>query len=453
MQNKKDRLRIGAGSSCEEDRLEPAIELCEKGNIDYIVFDSLSEAALSLLTKYKMSDVGKGYDPFTEERLRTILPICARNRIKIIGNMGGKNPKAAQDLAIEIARQSKLKGMKIAAVQGDDVLQMLRELNPKVAETNEEVNEFGENLISAHAYIPVDPIVEALQEEADVVITGRVGDAPMFLAPMIFEFGWKENDWNLKAKGIIIGHLMECAGQVTGGYFPDPPYKVVPDLHLLGFPIAEVYPNGEAVITKVPGSGGVVSPATCTEQLLYETHDPSCYTEADVITDFQDIEFEQVGLDKVKVTGVIKGKPKPECLKVALGVKEGYIAEGMVFYGGPGAVERAKLAADVIKKRLKLRALQDSEFRLDLLGLTALYDSAPGVPQSVSWEVGLRVAGRSKKKSEAIKIWHEFRTIDNNGPAAPGWKARSEGVSEIIGYYSTFIPRDKVSPEFLIKEV
>ncbi len=451
--NRADNLlRLGAGSACPGERLDPAIELVEKGNIDYIVFDSLSESEMLAFERHKMSQPDEGYDTYTERRLRAIWPECTRNGIRIIGNMGAANPRAAQDLAIGVARDLGLRGQKVAAVLGDSVLATIRELNPVVNETQRPVSEFGDSLVAAHAYIAADPIVEALEQCADLVITGRVGDASLFLAPMIHEFGWQADDWDLLAKGIVLGHLFECAGQVTGGYFADPPYKVVPDLYRLGFPIAEVSANGDIIVTKTPNSGGLVSPATCAEQMLYETDDPANYIEADVVTDFTDIEFEQVGPDRVAITGTVKGKPKPEMLKVNLGVREGYRAEGMIIYAGPGAYERAKLAAEVIRERLeRVTHLKADALRFDFIGINALY-GPPQEPVDPPWEVGLRVAGRTRERAEAWKIMHELETIDNNGPAAIGRGLRTEEITEILGYYSTFVPREMVTTEVIVKE-
>ena len=451
--NRADNLlRLGAGSACPGERLEPAIELVEKGNIDYIVFDSLSESEMLAFERHKMSQPDEGYDTYTERRLRAIWPQCARNRIRIIGNMGAANPRGAQDLAIRVARDLGLGGQKIAAVLGDNVLASIRELNPVVNETRQPVSEFGDKLIAAHAYIAADPIVEALEQGADLVITGRVGDASLFLAPMIHEFGWQADAWDLLARGIVLGHLFECAGQVTGGYFADPPYKVVPDLYRLGFPIAEVSAHGDIIVTKTPDSGGLVSPATCAEQMLYETDDPANYIEADVVTDFTDIGFEQVMQDRVAITGTITGKPKPELLKVNLGVREGYRAEGMIFYAGPGAYERAKLAAEVIRQRLEhVTHLKADSLRFDFIGINALY-GPPVELENLPWEVGLRVAGRTRERAEAWKIMHELETIDNNGPAAIGRGLRAEDITEILGYYSTFVPREMVTTEVIVRE-
>ena len=451
--DKPKRLRLGGGSACPGERLEPAVELVEKGEIDYIIFDSLSESEMLAFERQKMGRPDAGYDSYSERRLRAIWAQCVRKGVRIIGNMGAASPRGAQEAAIDVARELGLHGQKVAAVLGDNVLARVAELDPVVNEIGSRVSEFGDRLIAAHAYIPADPIVEALELGADLVITGRVGDASLFLAPMVYEFEWGADSWDLLAKGIVVGHLLECAGQVTGGYFADPPYKVVPDLHRLGFPIAEITAEGESIITKTLESGGVVSPATCAEQMLYEVDDPANYIEADVITDFSDIGFEEAGPDRVRIVGTVRGKPKPELLKVNLGVREGYRAEGTIFYAGPGAYERAMLAADVIRQRLeKVTGLRADALRFDLIGVNSLY-GPPGDVQEVPWELGLRVAGRARERAEAWKIMHELETIDNNGPAAIGRGLRSEAIAEILGYYSTFVPREMVETEVIVREV
>ena len=344
-----------------------------------------------------------------------------------------------------IAGRAGFKGVKIAAVLGDDVLDLARDLKLRTVETDRDVNDFGDDLVSAHAYVPCDSIVDALAEGASAVVTGRVGDASLFLAPLIHEFGWAGDDWDRRASGIVMGHLLECAAQVTGGFFADPPYKVVPDLHRVGFPIAEVSENGEAIITKVEGTGGLVSEATVKEQLLYEVHDPNNYIEADVISDFGAIEIDQVERDRVAVRGV-RGKPRPEQLKVSLGVREGYFGGGTVYYGGPGALGRARLAEESIRKRIDYLGLKPDKLEIYLLGVNGLFGSAPGVPEIEPWEVGIRTAAITQTQADAITIARESTTaMSNNGPAAVTARQRQYELKEVVGYCHTFVDRDRVS--------
>ena len=447
-------VRIGGGSAGAEERIDPAVDLAAKGDLDYLIFDSLSESELSLIESARQGDPSMpGYDVFTELRLNEVMPVCARNGVKIIGSMGAADPEGAQDLALAIARRLGLKGRRVAAVTGDNVLALAKALNLTVAETGRGVDAFGDDLVAAFAYIPCDPIVAALADGADIVVTGRVGDASLFLAPLVHEFGWPEDDWDRRARGIVVGHLLECAAQVSGGFFADPPYKVVPDLDRLGFPIAEVARDGVAVITKLADAGGLVSPATCAEQLLYEVHDPAHYIEADVISDFSAIAFERVGPDRVRIGGDIKGKPKPDLLKVSLGVREGWLGAGTVYYGGPGALGRAQLAAEAITRRFDHIGLRPEAMRVNFLGIDGLFGSAPGVPDSDPWEVGLRIAGRTKDRLEAAMIAREASTaLSNNGPAGVSCRQRQYELKEIVGYYTTFIARDAVMPQVSVKE-
>lgn len=454
MTSRKRSVRIGSGSACPGERLEPALELVERGEIEYIVFDSLSETEMLAFEKDRLRNPDAGYDVYTTRRLRTLLPACQRNGVKIIGNMGGANPLGALRLALKIARENEIRGMRIAAVLGDNVLEVVRCLDLVVTETGGKVADFGDRLVAAHAYVPADSVVEALDAGADLVITGRMGDASLYLAPMRHALGWRDNDWDMLARGMVVGHLFECGGQVSGGYFADPPYKVVPDLYRLGFPLAEVRADGEVTITKVPGTGGLINRATCAEQMLYEVGDPANYVHADVVIDFTDIDFVEVGPDRVALDGTIRGKPRPERLKVNLGAREGYRAEGMVFYAGPGAYDRAKLAAETMRLRLeRVTRLQAEALRFDLVGLNAIYGPQEEQATCLPWEVGVRVAGRTATREEAWKIMHELETIDNNGPAAIARGLRREDLVEILGYYSTLIPRVEVSTRVVLEEV
>ena len=438
-------VRIGGGSAGAEERIDAAVELAEKGGLDYLCFDSLSEVELSSIAIAMRQDPpALGYDAFAEARMTEVLPPALRNGVRIISSLGGRDPEAARDMLIGIAQRAGFSGVKIAAVLGDDVLDLARDLKLRTAETDRDVNDFGDDLVSAHAYVPADSIVDALAQGASVVVTGRVGDASLFLAPLMHEFGWANDDWDRRASGIVVGHLLECAAQVSGGFFADPPYKVVPDLHRVGFPIAEVSENGEAIITKVEGSGGLVSEATVKEQLLYEVEDPNNYVEADVISDFGGIEVRQVGADRVRVRGV-RGKPEPERLKVSLGVREGYFGGGTVYYGGPGALGRARLAADSIKKRIDYLGLKPDKLEVHLLGVNGLFGSAPGVPEIEPWEVGIRTAAITKNQADAVTIAREATTaMSNNGPAAVTARQRQYELKEVIGYYHAFVDRARV---------
>src|SRR4051794_27659982 len=270
-------IRIGSGAGYSGDRIEPALELAEKGEIDYLVFECLGERTVALAQQARMKNPDGGYDPLLDERMRAVLPVCAARGIKIVTNMGAANPVAAARKTAEIAKALGLSSLKIAAVTGDDVLDVCKDGDLQIMEFDGTVKQLGNRLLSANAYLGAEPIADALSAGADIVITGRASDPALFLAPMIDAFGWAMDDWNLLGQGTVAGHLLECAGQITGGYFADPGYKDISDLARLGIPIGEVGEDGSLVITKVAGSGGAVTAQTCKEQLLYEVHDPTKY--------------------------------------------------------------------------------------------------------------------------------------------------------------------------------
>ena len=296
-------IRIGSGAGYSGDRIDPAVELAEQGSLDYLVFECLAERTIALAQKARRLDPAAGFDPLLEERMRAVLPLCARHSIRIVTNMGAANPLGAMERTRAVARSLGIPRLKIAAVTGDDVLELVRDGDYTFPEIGQTARSMGDRLISANAYLGAEGIVGALAAGADVVITGRVADPSLFLAPLLHEFGWSASDWNRLGQGTVVGHLLECAGQVTGGYFADPGYKDVPRLARLGFPLAEVAEDGSAVITKVAGSGGLVTRATCTEQLLYEIQDPAAYLTPDVVADFTRVTLADAGHDRVRVSG------------------------------------------------------------------------------------------------------------------------------------------------------
>src|SRR3569833_1654867 len=365
-------IRIGSGAGYSGDRIEPAIELAEKGDIQYLVFECLGERTVALAQQARMKNPVCGFDPLLEERMRAVLPICATKGIKIVTNMGAANPEAAARKTAEIAKSLGLSALKIAAVVGDDVLDACKDGDLPIMEFDGTIRQLGNRLLSANAYLGAEPMAQALTSGADIVITGRASDPALFLAPMIHAFGWKMDDWNLLGQGTVAGHLLECAGQITGGYFADPLYKDVPDLARLGFPIGEIGEDGNVVITKVADSGGAVTVRTCKEQLLYEVHDPTRYIQPDVTADFSHVKVEEVGNDRVRVGGG-SGSSRPATLKVSVGYIDGYIGEGQISYAGPGALARGRLALDIVRERLKLTGLETSELRFELVGVAALH--------------------------------------------------------------------------------
>ena len=434
-------LRIGSGAGYSGDRIEPAVELAELGDLDYLVFECLAERTIALAQQARISDPQGGYDPLLSERMRRVLPFVGehegRRRLRVITNMGAANPVSAAREVRRIASELGL-ALKVVAVVGDDVLDVLRP--EQVLDNGQTLGSLGARLISANAYLGVDGILDALRAEADVVITGRVADPSLFLAPQMFEFGWAAHDWPRLGRGTLVGHLLECAGQVSGGYFADPGFKDVDDLARLGFPLAEIDAEGNAVITKVSGSGGRVSRATCTEQLIYEVHDPAAYLTPDVTADFSHVSFVEESVDRVRAQGAA-GRARPERLKVSVGYLDGWIGEGQMSYGGPGAVARAQLAREVVLKRLELMGVKMQDVRAELIGMDSLHGPRSSVEP---WEVRLRVAARCEERSEAVRVGNEVETLYTNGPSGGGGASKS--VRQVVAVASLLLPRDAVNP-------
>ena len=437
-------IRIGSGAGYSGDRIEPALELAEKGDIQYLVFECLGERTVALAQQARMKNAQTGYDPLLEERMRGVLPVCASRGIRIVTNMGAANPAAAARKAAEIAGSLGLSALKIAAVIGDDVLEPCRERDLPIMEFDSTIGQLGNRLLSANAYLGAEPMVEALEAGADIVITGRASDPALFLAPMIHAFGWAMDDWNRLGQGTVAGHLLECAGQITGGYFADPPYKNVPDLARLGFPIGEVGEDGSLIITKVAGSGGAVTARTCKEQLLYEVHDPARYLQPDVTADFSQVGVEEIGSDRVRVSGG-RGTRRPSTLKVSVGYVDGFIGEGQISYAGPGALARGRLALDIVRERLKLTGVAASELRFELIGVDSLHGSKVSAHANEPYEVRVRVAGRTESLGEAVRIGNEVETLYTNGPAAGGGVVKS--ARDVVAVASVLLAREHVRPQ------
>ena len=444
----KQKIRIGCGAGFSGDRIEPAVVLAEKGELDYLVLECLAERTIALAQKRKMVDPSKGYDPLLERRIESLLPLLVKNNIRLITNMGAANPIEGAKKIIEIAKKQGLM-IKVAAVSGDDVIDDLQVKNDDFKVFGNEA--FAYNLIvnrqsaivnSANAYLGVEGILEALKGDAQIIITGRVSDPSLFLAPMIHEFGWKTDDYDLLGKGTVIGHLMECAGHITGGYFADPIKKPVENMDTLGHPFADVFSDGSAIISKVKGTGGLLNLQTAKEQLLYEVINPNEYFTPDVVADFTSVQLKEIGKNQVQVTGGT-GKVKPETYKVSVGYKAFYLGEGEISYAGSAALERAKLAGETIKKRLKS---QFEEIQLDYIGLGSTFgNQLLNEAEAPIAEVRLRVAAKAKTQAEAALVGEEVEALYTNGPA--GGCGIRKYVNEVMGIVSVLVDRTKVIPK------
>lgn len=409
------QVKVGTGAGFSGDRIAPAVDLAKSGEIDYLVFECLAERTIALAQLAKIKNAKLGYDPLLEARFKAVLPDCVKHGVKIITNMGAANPIAAGECVAHIAAQLGFHNLKIAVITGDDVQPHFNDC------------------ISANAYLGADALVEALKQQADIIITGRVCDPALFLAPLIYEF--KRNDAKFLASGILFGHLLECAGQITGGYFADPPFKTVENLAHIGFPIGIFDEDCSITITKLENTGGEVTLQTVKEQLLYEIGDPSAYIQPDIIADFSKVKVHLTGKNRVKVTGA-SGKPAPIHYKVSVGYQDGFIGEGQISYAGDGAVARAQLAIAILKERLHAQ-----ELRFDMMGVNALHANQSSPP----YEVRVRAVGRCETLEQAETIAHEVETLYTNGPAAGGGVTKL--VKPVIAIRSEFIEKSKVFPK------
>ncbi len=427
--------RIGCGAGFSSDRLGPAVDLLAEGGLDWLVLECIGERTMAFGHRDRRRDPDTGYNPHLEPRMRALLPLCRRHGTRLLSNMGVANPGRAAERTVEIARELGLRGLTVAWLEGDEVTDLL---DPEAG--RREGEPAGGGLIAANAYLGIEHLLPALATGADVTLTGRVADPSLFLAPLVLRFGWAADDWDGLAAGTLVGHLLECGMQVTGGYFADPGRKEVPDLARCGYPIAEVAADGSAVITKLATAGGLVSAATVKEQLLYEVHDPTAYPTPDVIADFSAVTVEEIGRDRVRVAGA-RGRPRPDRLKVTLAFDGGWLGEAGVSYAGVNALARAELAREILKERLvRLHGLE-CPLRFDLIGVDSLHGAA-GVAPVRTEDVRLRVACRSSRREEVELVLWETEAILTCGPAGGGgFRGR---ITESVTTASSFLPREAV---------
>ncbi|WP_422026628.1 acyclic terpene utilization AtuA family protein [Roseovarius sp.] len=438
-------IRIGAGAGFQGDRLPPAVDLAERGKLDYLVFECLGERTIALAQQARSKDPSGGFDPLLERRMRAVMPACAKNGTKIVTNMGAANPMGAAQLTARIARELGLSGLKVAAVTGDDVLDRIGDF--VLDETGAPAADLGDRLVSANAYVGIDGLVSALAAGADVVICGRASDPTLFLAPLVYEFGWARDDWKRLGQGVLVGHLLECAAQITGGYFADPGVKDVPDLAAIGQPLAEVDADGNATITKLPGTGGRITRATCIEQLLYEIHDPARYLQPDVVADFSGVDFHDLGADRIGVNGA-GGHPATGQFKVSVGYRDGWIGEGQISYAGANCVARGQLAVDTVRARLAPHRAEIFEERGELIGVNSIWQEAHG--NASPPEVRLRYAARCADPETARRVAEEVEGLYLAGPAGGGGATGT--VREVLAIASTLMPATTINADVEILE-
>ena len=434
-------FRIGTGAGFSSDRLDPAVDLVERGKLDAVVLECLGERTVAFAHRDRMADPKRGYNAHLDRRMRALLPACRKAGTVMITNMGAANPRAATERTLAIARELGLKGLKVACIEGDDVSALVPRNQPFMDEPGT-LADVDMPVVGMNAYLGADAITPALEAEADVIIGGRLADPSMFLAPLAHRFGWDAADMPRMGAGTLVGHLLECGMQVTGGYFADPGVKDVANLAECGYPIAEVQADGSAIITKLAGTGGCVNTQTVKEQLLYEVHDPARYLTPDVTADFSRVDIAAVGEDRVKVSNAGGGK-RPDALKVTVGFDGGFQGEAGVSYAGPAAQERGRLAAEIVRERMAHVHGVKSDLRVDLIGVSSLFATA-GLRAADAQDVRLHVTLRSPTKENAELMLWEVELLLCCGPAGGG--GYRGAIMPCVMTKSVLIPRERVKP-------
>jgi hypothetical protein len=450
-------VRIAAGQGFWGDWLEAPVRQVEGGPIDYLMMDYLAEVTMSILQKQRSRDSGLGYARDFPPLMERLLPQLVRRNIRVISNGGGVNPRAAAEAVLAAARKLGLqRNVRVGIVGGDDLMSRLdallaRGIGLENLDTGRPLADVRNRVQSANAYLGAWPVVEALRRNANVVITGRVTDTGLTLAPMIHEFGWSPTDWDRIAAGTVAGHIIECGAQCSGGNCLVG-WARIPGMDQPGYPIVEAGPDGSFTVTKHPGTGGRVSVATVTEQLLYEMGDPRAYITPDGIADFTTIQLHQEGRDRVLATG-IKGRPATDSLKVSVSYFYGYKAVGTLVYAWPDACAKARRADQILRRRLKALGLTFEEILTEYVGVDATHGRLAGPPSADLAEVGWRVGVRSPERAPVERFTREMAPLILNGPpSVTGFAGGRPKVEEIVAYWPALIPKAEVTPTVEVLE-
>lgn len=450
-------IRIANGQGFWGDSLEAPVEQVRRGPIDYLTLDYLAEVTMSILQKQRSRDPKAGYARDFVEMIARVLPDLMERRIRVIANAGGVNPAACKDAVLEVAKRQGIE-VKLATVAGDDIMARLddflsRGVELKNMETGEPLSTIRPHVLSANLYFGAFPVADALARGAQIVITGRVTDTGLALAPMIHEFGWKTDDWDRLSAGTIAGHTVECGAQCTGGNC-QVDWETIPNVADIGYPIIEAEPDGTFSITKHAGTGGRVTVASVKEQLLYEMGDPREYITPDCVADFTTIHLEQAGPDRVRFTG-IRGRPATEFYKVSVSYAAGFKAIGSLVYAWPDAYKKARAADRILRLRLERLGLKFDAIRSEFVGANACHgipsaEPSPELEPQLA-EVLLRVGVRSDNRAAVERFTKELAPLALNGPpVVTGFGSGRPKVEEIVAYWPALIPKREVAPEVTI---
>jgi hypothetical protein len=446
-------LRVGAGQGFYGDTPAGAVAVAERGDVGYICCDALSELTMAILQRDRLRDPALGYARDLPAFMRALLPAARRRGVRVITNAGGMNPAAGAAAVLAVARELGWTGMRVATVQGDDItarIELLRSAGEELGnmDTGEPLATVRDRVVFGVAYLGARPIVEALQGGADVVVTGRVADASLFVAPMVHELGWGWDDWDRLAAGTVLGHLMECSGQATGGNFSGDWWNV-PDLDQVGYPVCEVAQDGSAVLTKPRDTGGRVSVDTVKEQLLYEVLDPRAYLNPDVVADFTSVRLRDAGLDRVTVTGV-RGAPRPASLKAVLGYLDGWLGVASIGYSWPDAHAKARRAVQLINRLSERAGLHPLEQVTEYVGVDSLHGDAAPSDAADAAEVVLRVAARFATEAEARQFPRLATPLALNGPPFIGGGSTPQPPRALLGVWPALVRRQMVEDEVTV---
>jgi hypothetical protein len=454
----KDKIRIAAGQGFWGDLLDAPVRQVEGGPIDYLMLDYLAEVTMSIMQKQKARDPNAGYARDFVALMKEILPACVQRNIRVVANAGGVNVPGCAAAVAEAARQLGLNGkVKIGIVTGDDILGRIdnflaRGIALHNMDTDERLTTVRDRIQSANAYLGAQPIVDALNKGAQVVITGRATDTGLTLGPMIHEFGWATDDWDKLSAGTIAGHIIECGAQCSGGNCQYD-WQSIPDLANVGFPIAEATADGTFVITKHEGTGGRVNVPSVKEQLVYEMGDPHEYITPDCVADFTTVQLAGDGPDRVRVFG-IKGRPATDSLKVSISYSAGYKAVGTLVYSWPDAYAKAQAADRILRARLDRLGLRFDQMLTEFVGVNATHGALAGNPPADLAEVQLRVGVRGNDRAAVERFTKEIAPLILTGPpGVTGFAGGRPKVEEIVAYWPALIPKNEIDATVEILEV
>ncbi|HEV8371375.1 MAG TPA: acyclic terpene utilization AtuA family protein [Pyrinomonadaceae bacterium] len=453
----KEVIRVAAGQGFWGDLPDAPVRQVEGGAIDYLMLDYLAEVTMSIMQKQKARDPNAGYAKDFVPLMRRILAICVERNIRVTANAGGVNVKGCADAVREVAGELGLSGkVRIGIVTGDDIMSRLDEFLDRGIElrnmdSGDPLASVRDRIQSANVYLGAWPMVEALNSGAQVVITGRATDTGLTLAPLIYEFGWRSDDWDKLAAGTIAGHIIECGAQASGGNCQFD-WQNIPDLANVGFPIAEGFPDGSFVITKHSGTGGRVNLPAVKEQLVYEMGDPREYITPDCVADFTTIQLEDNGENRVQVFG-IKGRPATDSFKVSISYSAGFKAVGTLVYSWPDAYAKAQAANRILRERLERLGLRFDQILSEFVGANATHGPLAGTPSAETPEVQLRVGVRGSDRSAVERFTKEIAPLILTGPpAVTGFAGGRPKVEEIVAYWPALIPKEVIAPKVEVLE-